>query len=111
MQKDGWLYMTSVYDGEGGVTIYENGLVIGSGNIGDPPPEGDAELHIGGWQNNASELLDGFLDEVALFNVALEEEDIVDLMEDGILETLGLLPGNARWKTPVAWGSLKRRHR
>jgi hypothetical protein len=111
VQKDVWLYMTSVYDGDGIVTIYENGLVIGSGNIGDPPPEGDAELHIGGWQNNASELLDGFLDEVALFNVALEEEDIVDLMEDGILETLGLLPVNALGKTPVAWGSLKRSHR
>ncbi len=103
--------MTSVYDGDGLVTIYENGLVIGSGNIGDPPPVGDAELHIAGWQNNTSELLDGFLDEVAIFNVALEEEDIVDLMEDGIQETLGLLPVDARGKTPVAWGAIKKARR
>jgi len=107
VQKDTWLYMTSVYDGESTVTIYEDGAVIGSANIGDPPPAGTAELHIGGWQANASELLDGFLDEVALFSVAIEEDDIIELMETGIQESLGLLPVRALGKTPVAWAAIK----
>ncbi len=105
--KDTWLYMTSVYDGEGVVTIYENGIVIGTSNIGPPPPAGTAELHIGGWQNNASELLDGFLDEVALFGVALEEDDIMELMETGIQGSLGLLPVRALGKTPVVWAAIR----
>jgi hypothetical protein len=106
--KDTWLYMTSVYDGEATVTIYENGIAIGSSNIGPPPPAGTAEVHIAGWQANSSELLDGFLDEVAIFSVALEEDDIMELMDSGIQESLGLLPVHALGKTPLAWGAIKR---
>ena len=111
VQKDVWLYMTAVYDGEGLVTIYENGISIGSGNIGAPPPAGTAELHIGGWQNNTSELLDGMLDEVALFSVALTEEDIRDLMENGLQAALGIAPVESVGKLPLTWGSVKTHRR
>jgi hypothetical protein len=49
------------------ITIYENGVQIGAGGVGKPPAAGASEVHLGGWQGNASELLDGILDEVGLF--------------------------------------------
>jgi hypothetical protein len=107
VKKDEWLYMTAVYDGENMITIYENGVQIGAGGLGKPPPAGASEVHLGGWQGNASELLDGILDEVGLFNVALELEDIEELMNDGLEAALGLTPVKPSGKLASTWGSIK----
>lgn len=107
VKKDQWSYMTAVYDGKNIITIYENAVQIGTGVVGGPPPLGQAEVHIGGWQNNTSELLDGILDEVALFNVALTVDDIQILMKDGIEKALGLTAVNKPGKITTEWGYIK----
>jgi len=48
--------------------------------------------------------LTGRIDEVAVFNVALEQGDIASLMEEG-LETL--LAVEARGRLTASWASLK----
>lgn len=100
--------MTSVYDGESTVTIYENGVQIGTGNIGEPPPAGASEVHIAGWQNNTSELLDGMLDEVVLFGAALTPEDITDLMQNGTEVALSILSVNHSGKLVTTWANIKK---
>lgn len=107
VKKDVWLYMTAVYDGENTITIYENGTRIGSGAVGAPPPATVATVHLGGWEGNASELLDGILDEVALFSVALTVDDIKDLMDNGIERALGITPVERSGKAAYTWGSIK----
>ena len=110
VKKDEWLYMTAVYDGETTITIYENGVQIGTGSVGKPPPAGASEVHIGGWQGNASELIDGILDEVGLFNVALELEDIEDLMNNGIESALGFVSVEPLSRLTSTWGSIRAEH-
>lgn len=105
--KDEWHYMTATYDGEGTFTMYQDAVQFGTGNIGGPPPAGEANVIIGGWENNASELLDGILDEVGLFNIALELEDIEELMNDGIEVALGIAPVEPVDKLSSTWGNLK----
>ena len=79
-------------------------MEVGKADVGPPPPQGDAEVHIGGWTGNATELLDGLLDEVALFNVALSPADMKDLMKKGFK---GILDVAALNKLATSWGDIK----
>ena len=108
VKREEWYYITAVYDGESNITVYENGIQIGSGNPGAPPPAGESELHIGGWQANNSELLDGKLDEVAIFAVALTPEDIAELMESGIAAALSIFSVDHSGKLVTTWANIKK---
>ena len=105
VQKDTWLYMTATYDGKDTLTIYENGVEIASeGGKGKPAPRDNAPVNIGGWENNTSETLNGILYEVALFEVALTEDDINDLMEKGLETVLAVEPSG---KLATTWADIK----
>ena len=106
VKKDVWLYMTATYDGEDTIKIYENGAEIGSvSGMGGPAPRNDTDVNIGGWTDNTSETLDGMLYEVALFDVALAEADINDLMEDGIPSLLTVVEPSGKLATK--WADIK----
>jgi hypothetical protein len=50
----------------------------------------------------------GAIDEVGIFNVILAEEDILDIMDNG-LEATGLLPVSPSGKLTSTWGFIKSR--
>lgn len=50
----------------------------------------------------------GLIDEVAIFNVALAEDDIEDIMAKGLLKALGLAAVSPAGKVATGWGKLKR---
>ncbi len=107
VQKDVWLYMTATYDGTDTITIYENGAEIGAvSGMGAPAPRNDTDVNIGGWTDNTSETLDGMLAEVALFDVALSEADINNLMEDGLSSITAVEPTG---KLATTWAGIKSR--
>jgi len=108
--KDEWLYMTAVYDGAAMMTIYENAVEIGTGDVGGPPPAGTSEVNIGGW-TGGGELIDGLLDDIGLFSVALSVEDIENLMNDGIASTIGVTAVAPSGKLASTWGSVRADHR
>ncbi len=108
VKKGEWLYMTATYDGTDTIKIYENGSEIGSvGGMGGPAPRNDTEVNIGGWTNNTSETLDGMLSEVALFSVALEEEDINFLMDHGLSSVFTAVEPSDKLAT--TWAGIKSR--
>ena len=96
--------MMATYDGKNTIQIHENGKKIGQADVGKPRPQGTSEVHIAGWQGNTSELLDGLLDEVAVFNVALSPEDMKDLMKKGFK---GILDVAALNKLATSWADIK----
>ena len=103
--KGEWVYMTATYDGKNTIQIYEKGKLVGKADVGPPPPQGDAEVHIGGWTGNTTELLDGLLDEVGLFNVALSPADMKDLMKNGFEAIVtSVAPMN---KLATSWADIK----
>ncbi len=55
----------------------------------------------GGW------LFPGLIDEVGIFNVALQEEDIKLIMEEGLEKALGGVSVEPRVGLAVTWGELK----
>ena len=49
----------------------------------------------------------GVIDEVAVFNVALTEDDINDIMSNGLAEALGIAAVSPTGKLTTTWGSIK----
>ena len=99
--------MTATYDGQDTIRIYENGAEIGAvSGMGGPAPRNDTEVNIGGWTNNTSETLNGILYEVALFDVALEVEDINTLMDVGLSSLTAVEPAG---KLATTWANIKSR--
>ena len=107
VKKDVWLYMTAAYDGKNTIIIYENGEEIGSANVGGPPPRDTSEVHIGGWTANASELLNGMLYDVAIFNIALTQAEIKNLMNNGVAREIGITAVDPSGKLATVWGTVK----
>jgi len=107
VKKGVWLYMTATYDGKDTINIYEDGVRIGGAAVGGPPPMDTSEVHLGGWQANTSELIDGILDEVALFGVAITEDDMENLMTKGVERALGITPVEPSGKLSITWADIK----
>jgi len=105
VKKGEWTYMTATYDGKDVITIYENGVEIGTGaGMGKPAPADTIDVIIGGWKNNTSELLDGTPDEVVLFGTMITTDDMITLMDKGVgrafsIEKVG--------KLATCWGNMK----
>ena len=57
--------------------------------------------------SNGGHQCEGLLDEVALFNVPLEGDDIKTIMEDGLESATGLLAVEPDSKLTTVWGKLK----
>ncbi len=49
----------------------------------------------------------GAIDEVGIFDVLLEEEDILDIMTNGLEESIGLLPVSPSGRLTSTWGRIK----
>jgi hypothetical protein len=49
----------------------------------------------------------GAIDEVALFQAALTEDDITEIVENGLARTLGLAPVDPVGKLTTTWATIK----
>jgi hypothetical protein len=88
LEADTWYHMALTYDGTTAI-LYLNGE-----NVSSNPGQGeimydDLPVRIGTHSNDTSSAFDGFIDEVALLNVALEAEDIEAIMNGGLI---GIVP-------------------
>ena len=83
-------------------------LYVNGSPEGDPLAAGmencEGAFHIGAHKNPASNVWDGLLDEVVLFNKALSQAEIESLMANGILGSAAVKPEG---KLAVSWGNIK----
>jgi len=108
VKKGEWTYMTATYDGKDVLSIYENGVLIGTGEgMGTPAPADDIDVIIGGWKDSVTELLDGTLDEVILLGSMITTDDMMTLMNDGVDKAFGITAVDKLGKLSTAWGSIK----
>ena len=103
-----WTHFAAVYDGgEGTLKVYVNGVESGQSARAGKPNPGNDPVTLGHW-NNGNHFV-GILDDLAIFNVALEVEDILDIATDGLQETLiidqSVQPSG---KLASKWGDLKK---
>ncbi|MFC1715188.1 LamG domain-containing protein [Candidatus Poribacteria bacterium] len=99
-----WYHMAGTYDGTF-IKSWVNGVMEGQlGEQGEPDHPENEPLRIGAVNGIPAK---GVIDEVALFNVALEEEDIQDIMNNGLAETLQIIAVEPAEKLAVTWGDIK----
>jgi len=91
LEADTWYHMVLTYDGTT-VTLYLDGVNIASGNGQGEIMYDDQPVRIGILSNGPYSAFDGFIDEVALFDVALGAEDIDAIMNNGLGGILGDQP-------------------
>ncbi|MDE0323163.1 MAG: LamG domain-containing protein [Candidatus Poribacteria bacterium] len=101
---DKWHFVVGKADADTGkASIWIDGKMEGETDFNkkDGYGTGEGVFHIGRHYDRYTE---GIIDEVALFNVALEEEDIKFLMENGLETAAAVEPVN---KLTTTWGRIK----
>ena len=83
-----WYHMALTYDGTTAI-LYLDGASVATGAGQGEIMYDDQPVRIGVHSQDTGAAFDGFLDEVALFNVALEAEDIQSIMNTGLGEIVG----------------------
>lgn len=106
-EKNRWYHFAAVYNSKTRtLTVYVDGVQAGqSGRDGKPNP-GNDPVTFGHW--NGGSRFNGIIDDVAIFNSALDEKDIMEIAKNGLKATL--LQGKAVQsvgKLTSLWGQIK----
>ncbi|MYB96549.1 LamG domain-containing protein [Candidatus Poribacteria bacterium] len=103
----GWHHLAGVVGEKAGLVIYTDGEEVGQQAYPKPSLDADpGRMRIGDGSNGGHQC-EGLLDEVALFDVPLEQDDIKAIMEDGLERATGLLAVEPESKLTTIWGKLK----
>ena len=108
-EDDTWYHVGAVYTGEK-TELYVDGVLSATRVFSAEIADTNAPVVIGTNYPNGIQPVNGLIDEAAIFSVALEEEDINAIMNDGLEETLGILAVEPSDKLALAWGVLKVGH-
>jgi hypothetical protein len=101
-----WHHLAGTYDGQM-IKGWVNGIMEAqTGEQGEPDHPEDEPLRIGAVNGIP---VSGIIDEVALFNEALEEEDIQEIMNNGLEAALGILAVEPEGKLAIRWSEIKSR--
>ncbi|UCD49023.1 MAG: discoidin domain-containing protein, partial [Phycisphaerales bacterium] len=88
LEADRWYHMALTFDGTT-ATLYLDGELVATGAGQGDIMYDDQPVRIGVHSQDTGAAFDGFLDEVALFDVALEIDDIQLIMDRGLVEIIG----------------------
>jgi hypothetical protein len=101
-----WYHLAGTYDGKT-IRLFLNGEEQGntpfSGAIVSFP---DTHVYLGKESCGADRHFNGLIDEAAMFNVALNEDDIKNIMNNGLGEATGITAVSSAGKLPTAWGEV-----
>ena len=102
-----WYHLAMVVDGRkaDGLRLYTNGKlkkpVVNNSGVGEIiSPE---DLYIG-WEERNNQFFKGIIDDVAIFNVVLSDDDIATIAENGISGAQAVSPSG---KIAMTWGNIK----
>lgn len=103
-----WRHLVGVIGEKTGYVIYLDGVQIGQQAYAKPSLNANpAILRIGDGSSGGHQV-DGILDEVAIFNVPLEIDDIQIIMNEGLEKATGISGAvEANGKLAMAWGKIK----
>ena len=104
MEQETWYHVATVYDGEN-LKIYANGNLVNEKAVQSEIPDATTPLMFGVHGISPGTKFVGVLDDVAIFNAALTEEVIGQIMSNGLAaEFIAVEPLD---KAAIAWGEIK----
>jgi hypothetical protein len=101
---DEWHYVAAVYDGKLHNTLYLDGEVVAERDLAMKPNVPNNNQGVIGANTNFEESMEGFIDEVGLYNRALTAEEVVQNFNSDI--KFGVNPAG---KVSTTWGKMKAR--
>ena len=104
-ETDEWYFVAAVVDTESGsIKTYSNGDMVMQQGIatGDTPGE-PTQIWVGA-SPEAYQWVGGVIDDVAFFNVALNDDDLKFIMDNGIMEAGAV---DYAGKLPTTWAQIK----
>jgi hypothetical protein len=103
-----WHHFAGVIGEKAGLAIYLDGQKVGQQAYAKPSLNANPGVIRIGDGSGGGHQLDGVLDEVAIFNIPLEEGDINDIMNNGLEVATGLkAPVEFQGKLASTWGQIK----
>ena len=109
---DEWQHLVASYDGDK-MEFFLNGISLGTSAGVNVKLDETRSFRIGGIATAGAtpgNFFNGSIDEVALFDEVLTLEDIEDIMNDGIEETLNLLSVSPAGASVTTWAEIKARY-
>ena len=106
-ETDTWYHLAMVVDGRkaDGLRLYVDGKrqnpVIPNAGVGEIVSPQD--LYIG-WEERNNQFFKGVIDDVAIFNVVLSDDDIASIAQNGIQDAQAVSP---RGKIALTWAKVK----
>jgi hypothetical protein len=105
-QDTDWHHIVGVWH-EKGQIVYIDGVVnANSADTANFSSASAGSLLIGGDTGDQG-YTDGTIDDVAIFNVALTEDDVEDIMDQGVGMAAGILPVSPKGRLASVWGEIK----
>ena len=105
LSAETWYHAALTFDGTT-IILYIDGVEVartaGAEVFYDQWP-----ARIGSHSHAVSSLFDGFIDEVAYFSEALEEKDVLAIMNQGLEEIVGATAVSSSGKLATTWGGVK----
>eukprot|EP00927_Polykrikos_kofoidii_P013924 TRINITY_DN16071_c0_g1_i4.p1 TRINITY_DN16071_c0_g1~~TRINITY_DN16071_c0_g1_i4.p1 ORF type:complete len:552 (-),score=59.19 TRINITY_DN16071_c0_g1_i4:106-1632(-) len=87
-----WSHAAVTYDGAGSISLFVNGICVGTANAGSLETAADAQLCIGkNTENRADEFFIGAMASARIWNRALRPEEVQDLHLDKAVSSNGLV--------------------
>jgi hypothetical protein len=105
-QDTDWHHIVGVWH-EKGQIVYIDGVVnANSADTANFSSASAGSLLIDGDTGDQG-YTDGTIDDVAIFNVALTEDDVEDIMDQGVGMAAGILPVSPKGRLASVWGEIK----
>ena len=105
-EMEEWSFVALTHDGNV-LALFVNGEVVADLKVGKPTftqNNDGGSIWLTRWKGGAGWDFKGVLDEVAIFNTALSEDDLTVIMEDGLEKALAVSPAR---KLTTTWGNIK----
>ena len=102
-----WSFVALTHDGNV-LALYVNGETVADLKVGKPTftqNNDGGSIWLTRWKGGAGWDFKGVLDEVAIFNAPLSEDDLATIMEDGLEKALAVSPVG---RLTTTWGNIKR---
>ncbi len=99
---DEWNFVAMTYDGDT-LKLFVDGEFVGEKAVGKPDEKLGAEIRLASWRTPGWNFI-GVLDEVAVFNEPLSDDDLNQIMNNGLEEALSVSPTE---KMTITWARIK----
>lgn len=106
-EMEEWSFVALTHDGKT-LALYVNGETVADLDVGEPTftqNNDGGSIWLTRWKGGAGWDFSGVLDEIAIFNVALSEDDLGTIMEKGLEKALDVSPVG---RLTTTWGNIKR---